>query len=138
MTEPFYTDKSRVREAFDRAAHSYDGAAVLQREVSDRMSERLDYIRHAPLRILDAGSGTGYGAVGLRSRYPDAQVIELDLAPSMLQVSRQKQQAAPRGRPAGAGCSARPSPGSCAPTSNSCRWPAPAWTWSGPAWPFSG
>ena len=97
MTEPFYTDKSRVREAFDRAAHSYDGAAVLQREVSDRMSERLDYIRHAPLRILDAGSGTGYGAVGLRSRYPDAQVIELDLAPSMLQVSRQKQQAAPRG-----------------------------------------
>lgn len=36
MTEPFYTDKSRVRDAFDRAAHSYDGAAVLQREVSDR------------------------------------------------------------------------------------------------------
>ena len=97
MTEPFYTDKSRVRDAFDRAAHSYDGAAVLQREVSDRMGERLDYIRHAPQRILDAGSGTGYGAVGLRSRYPDAQVIELDLAPSMLRVSRDKQASAPRG-----------------------------------------
>lgn len=94
MTEPFYTDKSRVRDAFDRAAHSYDGAAVLQREVSDRMGERLDYIRHAPQRILDAGSGTGYGAVGLRSRYPDAQVIELDLAPSMLRVSRDKQASA--------------------------------------------
>ena len=81
---------------------AYDGAAVLQREVSDRMGERLDYIRHALQRILDAGSGTGYGAVGLRSRYPDAQVIELDLAPSMLRVSsRDKQASAPR-RPAGA------------------------------------
>lgn len=68
MTEPFYTDKSRVRDAFDRAAHSYDGAAVLQREVSDRMGERLDYIRHAPQRILDAGSGTGYGALACLSR----------------------------------------------------------------------
>ena len=31
------------------------------------------------------------------SRYPDAQVIELDLAPSMLRVSRDKQASAPRG-----------------------------------------
>ena len=59
MSEPFYTDKSRVRQAFERAAPAYDAAAVLQREVSDRMAERLDYIRHQPERILDAGSGTG-------------------------------------------------------------------------------
>jgi malonyl-CoA O-methyltransferase len=91
MTEPFYTEKTQVRAAFARAATSYDAAAVLQREVSDRMAERLDYIKHQPAVILDAGSGTGYGAAELRRRYPDARVLELDLAEGMLRVSRGKQ-----------------------------------------------
>ncbi|EEG07866.1 malonyl-ACP O-methyltransferase BioC [Pseudogulbenkiania ferrooxidans] len=93
MSEAFYTDKSRVRAAFERAAPSYDSAAVLQREVSDRMAARLDYIKFSPKVILDAGSGTGYGAAELRRRYPEARVIELDLATTMLQASREKQQA---------------------------------------------
>jgi malonyl-CoA O-methyltransferase len=92
MSEVFYTEKSRVRASFDRAAPSYDGAAVLQREVARRMDERLDYIRIEPKVILDAGSGTGEGAAALRRRYPQARVIELDLAPAMLQTSRDKQQ----------------------------------------------
>ncbi|MCG9090551.1 methyltransferase domain-containing protein, partial [Laribacter hongkongensis] len=96
MTEAFYTDKSRVRASFDRAAATYDRAAVLQREVCDRMATRLDLIRHAPAQVLDAGSGTGYGAGLLRARYPEAQVTELDLAPSMLRASRDKQ--LPQGR----------------------------------------
>ena len=96
MTEAFYTDKSRVRASFDRAAATYDRAAVLQREVCDRMATRLDLIRHAPARVLDAGSGTGYGAGLLRARYPEAQVTEMDLAPSMLRASRDKQ--LPQGR----------------------------------------
>ncbi len=87
----FDTEKQRVRASFDRAAASYDGAAVLQREVSDRMAERLGYIRHQPQRVLDAGSGTGYGAQQLRQHYAAAQVIELDLAPRMLALSRDKQ-----------------------------------------------
>lgn len=92
MSEAFYTDKSRVRAAFERAAPSYDSAAVLQREVSDRMASRLDYIKVSPKVILDAGSGTGYGAAELRRRFPEARVIELDLAATMLLASREKQQ----------------------------------------------
>ena len=90
MSEPFYTDKSRVRQAFERAAPAYDAAAVLQREVSDRMAERLDNIRHQPERILDAGSGTGYGSAMLKTRYPDSRILELDLAHAMLVTARQK------------------------------------------------
>lgn len=90
MTEVFYTDKSLVRASFERAAASYDGAAVLQREVARRMDERLDYIKLAPKVILDAGSGTGEGAAALQRRYPDARIIELDLAHAMLQTSRTK------------------------------------------------
>ncbi|RXZ44429.1 malonyl-ACP O-methyltransferase BioC [Crenobacter cavernae] len=90
MSEPFYTDKAQVRAAFERAATLYDSAAVLQREVSDRMAERLDYIKVAPPVILDAGSGTGYGAAALKKRYPHARIVELDLAHSMLRASREK------------------------------------------------
>ncbi|GAB3242695.1 malonyl-ACP O-methyltransferase [Chitinimonas naiadis] len=90
MSEDFYTDKSQVRRAFERSAHSYDAAAVLQREVADRMLERLDLVKLAPNRVLDAGSGTGYAGPRLRSRYKDARLIELDLAQAMLQVAASK------------------------------------------------
>ncbi|MGQ5523549.1 malonyl-ACP O-methyltransferase BioC [Chitinimonas sp. PSY-7] len=90
VMESFYTDKKQVRLSFERAAASYDGAAVLQREVADRMFERLELVKLAPTRILDAGSGTGYAGPRLRAHYKDARLLELDLALSMLQVAAGK------------------------------------------------
>ncbi len=83
-------DKSSLRRSFERAAQSYDAAAVLQHEVCRRMDERLDLIKHQPLTILDAGSGTGNALPALRARYPKARVIALDLALGMLQRGREK------------------------------------------------
>lgn len=80
-------DKRLVRAAFDKAAPTYDANAVLQREIADRMLERLDYIKHQPKMLLDAGAGTGYGTRHLRSRYPEAAIIALDLAEAMLKVA---------------------------------------------------
>lgn len=88
--ESFYTDKQQVRRSFDRAAKHYDGAAVLQREVADRMLERLDLVKLAPLHVLDAGCGTGYAGPRLRSRFKSAKLVELDIAVSMLQVAASK------------------------------------------------
>ena len=76
-------DKRRVRKAFERAAPHYDEAAVLQREVCDRMLSRLDYIKYVPDVILDAGSGTGYGTRNLLMRYPSAKMLAIDIATSM-------------------------------------------------------
>ena len=76
--DEFLIDKKQVRRAFSRAARDYDAAAVLQREVCQRMLERLDYIKLQPGRILDAGSGTGWGTRQLAQRYPAAQVVALD------------------------------------------------------------
>lgn len=90
MSEIFHTEKQAVRRAFERAAQHYDAAAVLQREVADRMAARLDYIKLQPQLVLDAGAGTGYCGPKLRQRYPQAQLIELDMAHSMLQVARGK------------------------------------------------
>lgn len=81
-------DKNLVRKAFEKAATTYDANAVLQREIADRMLERLDYIKHQPRTLLDAGTGTGYGAQHLRTRYPDTAIIALDLAESMLKIAR--------------------------------------------------
>lgn len=81
-------DFAEVRRAFDHAAASYDVHAVLQREVCDRLLERLDYVSLQPGRVLDVGSGTGYGLAHLRSRYPEAELCALDIAPSMLKAAR--------------------------------------------------
>lgn len=95
-TPDFAPDKRLVRQSFDKAAKTYDHAAVLQREIADRMLARLDYIKYQPHMILDAGSGTGYAARFLRQRYPQADLIELDLALGMLQYAREKEAETPR------------------------------------------
>ncbi|MCB5194974.1 malonyl-ACP O-methyltransferase BioC [Deefgea salmonis] len=90
MNETFYNQKDRIRSAFDKAASSYDAAAVLQREVVERLFDRLAVINLAPKVILDAGSGTGHARSFLRQRFSDAQYIELDLALNMLKASQAK------------------------------------------------
>ncbi|NNM80651.1 MAG: malonyl-ACP O-methyltransferase BioC [Gallionella sp.] len=84
----FEIDKRQMRRAFSRAAPNYDATAVLQREVCSRMLERLEYIKLQPSRILDAGSGTGWGTRQLMTKYPSAQMIALDIAIGMLQTAR--------------------------------------------------
>ena len=49
-------DKLKMRQAFEQAANSYDAAAIIQREVSQRLLERLNYINLEPVRILDVGA----------------------------------------------------------------------------------
>ena len=83
-------DKKLLRRSFERAAASYDEAAVLQHEVCKRMDERLDLIKIQPATVLDAGSGTGNALPALRARYPKARVIALDLAFTMLQMGKKR------------------------------------------------
>lgn len=84
-------DKRMMRQAFERAANTYDAAAVIQREVSQRLLERLDYINLEPTRILDVGAGTGISIAGLKQRYPAANIFALDIARPMLLETRKKQ-----------------------------------------------
>ncbi len=77
-------DKKNTRQHFERAAKTYDAAAVLQREVATRLSERLDYIKHQPARALDIGCGTGFITHDLQKRFPKAEIIALDISLNML------------------------------------------------------
>lgn len=87
MPAPF-VDSRQVRRNFARAAASYDTAAVVQREVTSRMLERLDYVKIDPARILDLGCGTGASLSALGERYPKAQVLGADLSEAMLRAGR--------------------------------------------------
>jgi len=82
---PQYISKQKIRRAFDRAAASYDDAAVLQKEVCSRLLEKLDYIKLSPHLILDAGVGTGEAVTPLMKRYKKSRVVALDLSERMLE-----------------------------------------------------
>ena len=76
-----------VRHSFDRAAATYDAAAILQSEVRQVLLERLDLTALTPRVILDAGAGTGHASRALTRRYPAARVIALDFALGMLRAA---------------------------------------------------
>ncbi len=81
-------DKSRVRDSFDRAAETYDAAAVLQKFVRTEILSRLDLVAMQPTRILDAGCGTGHASAALMKKYPKAELVSLDLALGMLRKTQ--------------------------------------------------
>ena len=61
-------------------------------------SAALDWVRQAATgtgwgRLLDLGAGTGTGALGLAQRFPDAEVIAVDLEPGSLRRLDAKAQA---------------------------------------------
>jgi len=51
--------ETAVKNAFNRAAATYDSAAIIAREVARRLDERLGFMRIQPQVILDLGAGTG-------------------------------------------------------------------------------
>ena len=83
--------KKRARDSFNRAASTYDKVAVLQREVGQRLIDRLDIIKTVPNNILDVGCGTGDNTLLLGKAYKRATIVAMDFADQMLKVADTKQ-----------------------------------------------
>ena len=83
-------DRQAMRAAFEKAASSYDAAAVLQKEVANRLVDRMELMSMKPQSILDAGAGTGFVSQFLAERFPKAKITALDLAFNMLKQSKSK------------------------------------------------
>jgi len=84
-------DKKQVRQSFGSAALSYDGLATLQRKVG------LELLDRASLNgqvvdglLLDIGCGTGFLTQQLMSLCRAEQVVAVDIALAMLEVTRDK------------------------------------------------
>lgn len=80
-------DLRRVRQLFSRTER-VAGSAFLRREIAARMHERLQLVKVAPRRVLDAGCGEGADLGRLQKDYPAAQVIGLDAAEAMLEAAK--------------------------------------------------
>jgi malonyl-CoA O-methyltransferase len=87
---PSAIDVRAARRRFDRAAASYASASRLEAEVGARMLERLDYLKIAPRRILDAASGPSREAKRLADRYRQADLIALDFSLAMLKSGERR------------------------------------------------
>ncbi|HFD12317.1 MAG TPA: malonyl-[acyl-carrier protein] O-methyltransferase BioC [Crenotrichaceae bacterium] len=77
---------NKVAASFTRAATRYDKAARLQRTTGSMLFEKLGNDLKSGQSILDIGAGTGFCTQRLASS--GAQVIALDIAPSMLVQAR--------------------------------------------------
>ncbi len=88
MPDADHLERAALKRAFGRAAARYDSAAVLQREIGQRLLERLAMIRIEPRRIADLGAGTGGITAQLSRRYRRAEVYLIDIARPMLIQAR--------------------------------------------------
>jgi malonyl-CoA O-methyltransferase len=80
-------DARAARRRFERAASTYAQASRLEAEAGERMLERLEYLKIAPKRILDAGAGPSREARRLRERYGGAFVVAVDYSLAMLRLA---------------------------------------------------
>lgn len=87
MNAPATLDKALVRRRFDRASASYLRAAVVQREVGNRLLERFDVMRLDPATVLDIGCGPGTHTRLLAERFTDARVLAIDHSLAMISLA---------------------------------------------------
>lgn len=77
-----------TRLQFDRMAPVWDGFRAP--EAFAPLEAALDAVQAAPGRALDIGTGTGAAAFEVAARFPDAEVVGVDLAPAMIEEARRK------------------------------------------------
>jgi SAM-dependent methyltransferase len=83
--------RAPTRRFFDRAASGWD-----ERIQPDSprhlaaLAAATEHLDATPERILDLGTGTGAAALWLARRFPEAEIVGVDIAPAMISVARSK------------------------------------------------
>ncbi|HEV8601771.1 MAG TPA: methyltransferase domain-containing protein [Gaiellaceae bacterium] len=77
-----------TRLQFDRLAPVWD--SMRSPESFAPFETALEAVETPPRRALDVGTGTGVGAFTVARRFPDAEVVGVDLSGSMLAEARRK------------------------------------------------
>jgi len=75
-----------LRAEFERLAPVWDG--MVEPERLAPLAAALDRLEADPASVLDLGTGTGKAARLAAERFPDAEVVGVDLAPRMIEQAR--------------------------------------------------
>jgi ubiquinone/menaquinone biosynthesis C-methylase UbiE len=75
-----------TRAQFDRLAPNWD--SLRRPEAFAAHEQALAALLAAPSRVLDLGTGTGLAAFVAARRFPEAEVVGVDLAPGMVEQAR--------------------------------------------------
>jgi len=75
-----------LRAQFERLAPTWERRR--DAETLTTLNAALDRLDQTPRRVLDVGTGTGIAARGLARRFPDAEIVGLDLSPAMIEEAR--------------------------------------------------
>ena len=81
-------DKHKVRYSFGGAALTYDAAAVVQKEILERLIERVSGLVGSVNSVLDLGSGTGMAISPLQNLLKPETYCAMDFALPMLQQAQ--------------------------------------------------
>jgi ubiquinone/menaquinone biosynthesis C-methylase UbiE len=85
-----------VRRQFDALAPVWD--SMRMEDTLASYEAALGSVEQKPARILDVGTGTGAGALLLAQRFPEAQIVGVDLSDAMLEHARRNTPDELRGR----------------------------------------
>jgi len=75
-----------LRRQFDHLAPCWD--AMRSEDAFTPLEQALAAIPSSPARVLDLGTGTGLAAFVLARRFPQAEVVGVDLSDRMIEVAR--------------------------------------------------
>lgn len=75
-----------LRRQFDRLAPGWEGR--LGPEALAPLAAALERVEPPPRRVLDLGTGTGKAARLAAQRFPQAEVVGVDLSPGMIEQAR--------------------------------------------------
>lgn len=81
--------RAAIARSFGAAAQRYDTHAALQRQVAAQLLDLLPE-SSTPQSMLDIGCGTGFCTEALQQRWPQAELLALDIAQPMLQATAQR------------------------------------------------
>jgi ubiquinone/menaquinone biosynthesis C-methylase UbiE len=75
-----------IRRQFDRLAPRWDN--LRSEDAFAPLEQALSAIPSPPARVLDLGTGTGLAAFALARRFPEAEVVGVDVAERMIDTAR--------------------------------------------------
>jgi ubiquinone/menaquinone biosynthesis C-methylase UbiE len=75
-----------MRRQFDSLAPAWD--AMRMEDTLAPYEAALAALDRTPRRVLDLGTGTGAGALTLARRFPEAEIVGVDIATAMLEQAR--------------------------------------------------